>query len=217
MNTDIWIGVAAGISTTLQMTAIGFIGGAILGIPLVFMRLSNIQVIRWGTRAFIELVRGIPMLVWLFLVFNGPTQFDPSLGRVFTSFNSAVIVLCVVSGVYMAEVYRGAVRAISKNQWEASDALGLRTVDKLRFVIGPQVGRVAIPSAANYAIGLVKDSSLISTIGVFEITYYATNLYGTLSSPVPFYVAGMYYLMITVPSAWLARTVDVRLRSKVAA
>lgn len=215
MTPEIWAGVAAGIVTTLQMTALGFIGGAILGIPVLFLRISKVAPLRWIGRTFIEIIRGIPLLVWLFLIYNGPTQFSPSLGSIFTSFNSAVIALAVVSSVYMAENYRGALSAISKNQWEAGSALGLTQADTARFVIAPQVLRVVTPSAANYAISLLKDSSLVSTIGVFEITYYATNLSATTSSAAPFYVAGIYYLIMTIPSAWAARKLDARLRSKV--
>ena len=215
MNPEIWAGVANGILTTLLMTAIGFIGGAIFGVPVLLLRVSKIKPLRWIGRTFIEVVRGVPLLVWLFLIYNGPTQFDPSLGRVFTSFISAVLALSLVSSVYMAEIYRGSLTAISKVQWEAGAALGFAKLDSARFVIAPQVVRVATPASANYAIGLLKDSSLVSTIGVFEITYYSATLSATTSSATPFFVAGAYYLMMTIPSAWATRKLDARLRSKV--
>ncbi len=215
MNAEMWAGVANGILTTLQMTVVGFVGGAVLGVPVLLLRISKIAPLRWIGRAFIEVVRGIPLLVWLFLIYNGPTQFDPSLGRVFTSAVSAVIALSLVSSAYMAEIYRGSLTAINKDQWEAGSALGLARRDTVRFVITPQVVRVATPASANYAIGLLKDSSLVSTIGVFEITYYATSMSATMSSATPFFIAGAYYLMMTIPSAWATRKLDARLRSKV--
>ena len=215
MTAEIWAGVANGIFTTLQMTVIGFIGGAIFGVPVLFLRISRVTPLRWVGRVFIEVVRGIPLLVWLFLIYNGPTQFDPSLGRVFTSYFSAVVALSFVSSAYMAEIYRGSLTAIKKDQWEAGAALGLASHDTARFVIAPQVVRVATPASASYAIGLLKDSSLVSTIGVFEITYFASTLSATTSSATPFLVAGVYYLMLTIPSAWATRKLDARLRSKV--
>jgi len=215
MNADVWSTVAQGVLATAQLTMYGFILGAALGVPVLLARTSSVAPVRWAGRGFIELVRGVPLLVWLFLIYNGPTQFDPSLGNVFSSWRSAILALALVSSVYMAEIYRGALRAISSGQWEASQALGMGRLDTATRVIAPQVARVAIPGSATYGIALIKDSSLVSTIGVFEVTYYATTLSSNMSSASPFLVAGIYYLALTVPAAWGARRLDTLLRSKV--
>lgn len=215
MNASVWSGVAHGIVTTIELTVLGFAIGAVLGVPVMLLRASPWRPVRWSARTCIEVVRGVPLVVWLFLIYNGPTQFDPSLGSVFTSWRAGVAALGLVSAVYMAEIYRGSLRAIDVGQWEASQALGMRRLDTTSRVIGPQMIRVAIPAATTYAISLIKDSSLVSTIGVFEITYYATTISSTLSSATPFVVAGVYYIALTLPSAWAARRLDDRMRRKV--
>jgi polar amino acid transport system permease protein len=216
MTGNVWAFLAQGILTTIELTVLGFALGAVLGLPLVAMRMSAVAPLRWISRGFIELVRGIPLVVWLFLVYNGPTQFDPGLGSIFTSGLSAITALGLVSAAHMAEIYRGSLKAISKTQWEASDALGMNNLDTATRIVGPQMIRVAVPASATYAIGLVKDSSLASTIGVFEITYYANTAAGATASAVPFLIAGAYYAALTIPAAWAARRLDTKLRTKVA-
>ncbi|BBY62588.1 amino acid ABC transporter permease [Mycolicibacterium helvum] len=216
MTTHTWLIVAQGIVTTLQLTVVGFALGAVLGLPLLVLRISRIWVLRAAARVFIEITRGVPLIIWLFLIYNGPTQFNPALGSVFTSWRSAVIAIGVVSAAYMAEIYRGALRAVDQGQFEASRALGMSQIDTASRIVGPQMIRVAIPASASYAIGLLKDSSLASTIGVFEITYYATTASSNTSSVTPFFVAGIYYVALTFPSAWAARRVEARMLERVA-
>lgn len=216
MSENVWAVVAQGIAATIQLTVVGFALGAILAIPLLVLRQSPIAAIRWVGRAYIEVARGVPLIVWLFLIYNGPTQFDPTLGSVFTSWRSAVLALALISAAYMAEIYRGCLRAINQGQFEASGALGLSRFDTAKDVIGPQMIRVAIPASASYAIGLLKDSSLASTIGVFELTYHASAVSSTTSSVTPFFVAGLYYVALTVPSAMAARRLERRMLRSVA-
>ena len=216
MTQSVWEAVAQGVVTTVELTVIGFALGAVLGLPILAMRNSGVGPLRWTARSFIEVARGVPLIVWLFLIYNGPTQFDPSLGSFFSSWRSAVLALGLVSAAYMAEIYRGSMRAIKQGQYEASRALGMSHVDMATRIIGPQMVRVAIPASATYAIGLLKDSSLASTIGVFEITYYASTESSNTSSVTPFFVAGFYYIALTFPTAWAARRLEGRLRRRVA-
>lgn len=216
MSIDTWLIVGHGIIATLQLTVVGFAIGAVLGLPLMVMRGAQIWILRFIARAFIEITRGVPLIIWLFLIYNGPTQFNPALGSVFTSWRSAVLAIGLVSAAYMAEIYRGALRAVSAGQFEASRALGMSQLDTATRIVGPQMIRVAIPASASYAIGLLKDSSLASTIGVFEITYYATTASSNTSSVMPFFVAGVYYVALTFPSAWAARRLESRMMERVA-
>jgi polar amino acid transport system permease protein len=215
MSESLWVFVAQGIWTTLQITILGFALGAVLGLPLVAMRTGPVAPLRWVARAYIEVTRGVPIIVWLFLIYNGPLQLDPRLSSVFTSWRSAVLALGLISAAYMAEIYRGSLRGIGVGQREAGGALGMTRLDTATSIIAPQMVRIAVPASATYAIGLLKDSSLASTIGVFEITYYAATAASTTSSAVPFIVAGAYYLALTIPSAWGARYLETRMSRKV--
>ncbi|MET0457259.1 MAG: amino acid ABC transporter permease [Mycobacterium sp.] len=217
MTVDIWETVAGGILMTIQLTAFGFAMGAALGLPLLALRIAPSWILRSTARSFIEITRGVPLVVWLFLIYNGTTQFDPALGSIFASERSAILAIGLVSAAYMAEIYRGSLRAIKQGQFEAARALGMSQLDLASRIIGPQMVRVAIPASASYGINLLKDSSLASTIGVFEISYYATTASSTTTSVTPFFVAGLYYIALTFPSAWVARHLEARMLKGVAA
>jgi polar amino acid transport system permease protein len=216
MSAEVWLEVAKGIPMTLQLTVFGFAIGAIAGIPLMLMRNSRLFPLRWVARALIELLRGVPPLVWLFLIFAGIPELDPALLSVLTPTTSAIIGLGLISSAYMAEIYRGCLSAISKGQWEASASLGMSKFSTATYVVGPQMLRISIPAAATYAIGLLKDSSIAYTIGALEITWHAWSQQQQLISVMPYVAAAVYFIAITFPAAWLARSIDSKLRRRVA-
>lgn len=205
--------VLLGVPNTLMLTggalAIGASGGAVLAVG----RQSRLIVVRIASRAVIELLRGIPPLVWIFIIFFGIGASAPNL----TPFTAALLGLGAISSAYMAEIYRGGLLAIPKGQWEAASSLSLPRSTVWTRVIAPQVIRVSLPAAATYAIGLLKDSSVAYAIGVSEIMFYANQRATTLSDATgPFLVAAGFYLVLTVPLAWAARRVDRVLRGRVA-
>lgn len=160
LNPDIWLALLRGVPVTLALTIGGFAVGAVLGLPIMWARNSRIAPLRWVARCYIELLRGIPPIVWLFLIYNVPAQLNPLLAREFTPLRSGILGLGLICAAYMAEIYRGCLSAIKTGQWEASFALGMSRWDTASQVIGPQMFRIAIPAAATYAIGLLKDSSV---------------------------------------------------------
>ncbi|WP_394524687.1 amino acid ABC transporter permease [Paenarthrobacter nicotinovorans] len=205
--------VSQGVTMTLVLTLSSFLLGAIGGIPLALARRSRVPAVRFFSRAVIELLRGIPPLAWLFTIYFGIGTGVIEL----SSFAAAVIGFGLVASAYMAEIYRGGLTAIHEGQWEASDALGLSRGATLATVIGPQVLRVSIPAAATFAIGLLKDSSVASVIGVQDTIYWASHE-STVSGDaiVPFLYAAGLYVAMTIPCAWATRQLDSRLRKRVA-
>ncbi|BCW42187.1 hypothetical protein StoSoilB3_37220 [Arthrobacter sp. StoSoilB3] len=205
--------VSQGVTMTLLLTLSSFLLGAIGGIPLALARRSRVPAVRYFSRAVIELLRGIPPLAWLFIIYFGIGTGVIEL----SSFAAAVIGFGLVASAYMAEIYRGGLTAIHEGQWEASDALGLSRGATLATVIGPQVLRVSIPAAATFAIGLLKDSSVASVIGVQDTIYWASHE-STVSGDaiVPFLYAAGLYVAMTIPCAWATRQLDSRLRKRVA-
>lgn len=205
--------ILAGVPLTLILTVVAFVIGLVGGVPLALARRSSNVVARSIARALIELLRGIPPIVWLFIVFFGIGNSLPQLDPL----TAAIISLGLISCAYLAEIYRGGLSAIGKGQWEAGDALGLSRRDVLSKIIGPQVFRVSVPAAATYAIGLLKDSSAAYTIGVTEIMFHANEQSRSRSDAItPFLVAAAVYVVMTIPSAWASRTLDSRLRKRVA-
>lgn len=202
-----------GVPMTLGLTAVSFAIGVLLGLPLLALSTARHGVLRLLAKAIILVFRSIPPIVWLFLIFFGIgvgyVRLDP--------FTAGAIGLGLITGANMAEIYRGALAAIHPGQWEAASALNLSRYHRFVDVIGPQLLRVALPSAATYAIGLLKDSAIASTIGVHEIAFEAYHLsQQTFRGLDIFAAAALLYIVISVPMAFLARWADLRLRAKVA-
>lgn len=205
--------VLSGVPDTLELSTSALVVGAIGGIPLALGRRSRFLALRSIARAIIELLRGIPPLVWLFLIFFGIGKSLPQLDPM----TAAIVGLGAISSAYLAEIYRSGLSAIHRGQWEAAEALGLPAVSTLRTVIAPQVIRVAIPAAAAYAVGLLKDSSVAYTIGVTEIMFHANEQSTNTSDTIkPFLAAAAVYIALTIPIAWASRSLDSRLRRRVA-
>ncbi|MGC1577315.1 MAG: amino acid ABC transporter permease [Beijerinckiaceae bacterium] len=213
MTLDILQAIAAGIPWTLALTATAFVIGAILGQPLCAMRFSQLTAVRLLATSLILTFRSIPPIVWLFLIFfglgSGYLQISP--------FQAAAAGLGLITAANMAEIYRGALSAIHPGQWDAASALNLSTRHRFLDVIGPQLLRVALPSSASYAIGLLKDSAIASTIGVSEIAFQAYHTSQRTFHALDIYaIAGLLYILMSLPMAWLTRWADVKLRARVA-
>lgn len=210
---QMFLTIFAGVPTTVLMTVAALALGTLGGIPLVLGRRSRFFIIRFVSRFLIETLRGIPPLVWLFLIFFG---FGASMTWM-TALMASIFGLGLISCAYMAEIYRGGLSAISIGQWEAAEALGMSRSSLLAKVIGPQVFRVSVPAAATYGIGLLKDSSVAFTIGVTDIMFRATaESHQTRDALTPFIIAGAVYVIITIPCAWGSRSLDARLKKRVA-
>ncbi len=213
MSLDTLLAVLRGVPVTMFLTVAALLIGAAGAVPVAVARQSSIGALRIPARAFIELLRGIPPIVWLFIIFFG-------LGEYVTldATTAAVVGLGAISCAYLAEVYRGGLAAVSRGQWEAAGALGMSSLTVWARIIGPQVGRVSVPAAATYAIGLLKDTSVAYTIGVTDILYFANDQARlTNNSFGPYVVAAAVYIALTVPCAWASRSLDSTLRAKVSA
>ena len=161
--------IAAGAGMTVTITGASLLFGALLGLPLVAARRSAWAPLRMLATAYIDIVRAIPPITWLFLIYFGLPQYALRLDSV----SASIIGFSVIASAYMAEIYRSGLLGLPRGQWEAATALGLKFLPKTQYVITPQAFKVTLPAIAAYAIALLKDSALASTIGVHEITYQA--------------------------------------------
>ncbi|MGY4544530.1 polar amino acid transport system permease protein [Arthrobacter sp. UYNi723] len=203
--------IALGIGATLLITASAFTIGGILAIPLALAQRSRFAFLRILVRGVVNLVRAVPPLVWLFLVFFGFAE----LGLRMSPLMAAIATFSFIAMSYFAEIYRAGLAALSRGQEEASAALGLSTVDSYRFIVVPQVFRVVGPMMASYGIGLLKDSALASTIGVVELTFRAASqAQQTGQGLTVFAIVGFIYLLLSLPLAIVSRQVDSRLRAR---
>ena len=213
MTSGMILGVATGIPWTLAVTAAAFVLGAVLGLPLCAMRQSKFMLLRAIVLVYIVVFRSVPPLLWVFVFFFG-------LGSGYlpiSAFEGVVLGLGLITAANMAEIYRGALSAIRIGQWEASEALALPFYSTYIDIIAPQLLRVSLPSSASYAVGLLKDSAIASTIGVNDISFSANYIAKlTYQGLTVFAIAGLLYIMISLPVAALARAADQKLRARVA-
>lgn len=185
--------VAAG--GTLRMTAFSFAVAATLGLVIAVLRLSGGLI---GRLAFlyIELIRGIPALVLLFLIYFGLVP----LGIVLHGFVAAVVALGLNGAAYLAEVYRAGIEAVDPGQREAAQMLGMRRGQIMREITLPQAVPIVLPPMGNYMVSLLKDTSLASLIAAPELMLRSRDLAGTYYLPMQYYLlAGAMYLIMAWP------------------
>lgn len=202
-----------GLGWTVVLTTGAFVMGAVLAVPLLAARLSKWRVLRLPAGILIQIIRAIPPILWLFIIFFGVGM------SVFpiNPFAAAVIGLGLIAAANMAEIYRGALHSIHHGQWEACRALDLPRWSMMRDIIAPQAFRVALPSVASYLIGLMKETAVASTIGVNELTYQGNQMSQlTFKGLEIFAFVGLFYIVLSLPIAWLSRVTDAHLRAKVA-
>lgn len=205
--------LAQGIGQTCLITATAFLIGALLGIPLALTRRSSIALVRVPATIVIELLRSIPPIVVLFVLFYGLGSGAIRL----STFQAAVLGLGVIAAAYLAEIYRAGINAVALGQWEASKALGLPRLKIYLRVILPQALVVVIPPASTFAIGLLKDSAIASIIGAHDITFQAfQEAQATLQGLTIFAIAGGLYILLSIPVAIVARWSDHTLSQKAA-
>ncbi len=202
-----------GVRFTLILTVGGFAIGAVLALPLAAARRSSSRVLRLAAIGYVETLRGVPPIAWLFLLYFGLAQVDIRL----SSLTAGVIGLALIAAAYLAEIYRAGLRAVPHGQLEAARAVGLGSVRIYRHVIGPQAIVTVVPPAAAFLIGLLKDSALASLIGVPEVTGLALRLtQQEFDGLAIFTAAGIIYLALSVPLATFARWLGTRLSARLA-
>jgi polar amino acid transport system permease protein len=146
---DIFLTILQGVPMTIGLTVAALGIGALGGIPLALCRRSAIPGVSFIAVSLIEILRGIPPIVWLFIIYFGLGTALPMLDPL----TSAIIGLGLISCAYMAEIYRGGLSAITRGQWEAGEALGMGRQSVQTFIIGPQVFRVSVPSSGERRVG----------------------------------------------------------------
>jgi polar amino acid transport system substrate-binding protein len=197
-----------GAAMTVALSCAAMFLAVSLGLALALARAYGTRLIVWPVIAFIELIRGTPLLIQLFIIFYGL----PTIGIRLSPFWAAVIGLGVNYSAYEAENYRAGIQSIPKGHHDAATALGLSRVQTIRSIVLPQAVRLVIPSVTNDFIALLKDSSLVSVITMVELT----KVYGELASTYFDYIglglltAAIYFVM-GLPIARFSRFLETRL------
>lgn len=213
MSIDFIVIILSGLPWTLALTGLALVIGIVLGFPFMFARRSDNVFLSTVMIMAFALVRGVPPIVWLFIVFFGVGNALVEIGP----FVAAVIVFGVIAATNIAEIYRGGMIAIHMGQHEAAAALNFGRWHAFQDILLPQMARVSLPSITTYAIGLLKDSAIASTIGVLELAYqgrYVTET--TYKGLTVLAIVGAIYIVVSVPIAAYARYADAQMRRRVA-
>lgn len=215
---DRWQLYLKGLLTTLELTVVALIVGTILGVLVAVVRTAHDQqrlgqrniflgILNGICKLYTTVIRGTPMLVqiliWGFVVFASSRN----------KFMIGVVALGINSGAYVAEIVRGGLMSVDAGQSEAGRSLGLNYVDTMRFIVVPQAFKNILPALGNEFITLFKDTSLVNTIGLAELTYRAARIAGQTFDYMPPYIGiAVMYLVVVIILTWLQGKLERRLR-----
>ncbi|HEI9276237.1 TPA: ABC transporter permease subunit [Staphylococcus aureus] len=200
-----------GIKITILISLIDVALGSILGAFVALMKLSKIKIISWIASIYIEILRGTPMLVQVFIVFFGITA---ALGLDISALVCGTIALVINSSAYIAEIIRAGINAVDKGQMEAARSLGLNYRQTMKSVIMPQAIKNILPALGNEFVTLIKESSIVSTIGVGEIMFNAQVVQGISFDPfTPLLAAAALYFVLTFVLTRIMNMIEGRLNA----
>ncbi len=206
--------ITVALRNTVFYTLMAFAFGLALGLVLALMRLSSVLPYRWFATAYIELFRGLPALLVLFMVGYGVPLAFPDREIPGGVYGSVTLGLGITAAAYMAETIRAGIQAVPKGQLEAARTLGMSHTRAMISIILPQAFRIVIPPLTNEIILLTKDTSLVYVLGVtsttIELTKFAGDALNTRVNPTPLVVAGLLYLVITLPLGQVVRYLERR-------
>jgi len=201
--------LAGGLSATLLVSICAIFLSVLIGALMALAALSKRQVLQTVSRFYVEIFRAIPLLVLLLWVFYGlPVVLGIQLGV----FVAGVLSLALSDSAFEAEVFRAGIQSVPKGQVEAAKSLGLSWAQQMRFIVAPQAIKVILPALGNQFIYVVKMSSLISVIGLPELTRRANELNVNEYRPLEIYsFLVVEYLILIVLISWLVRKLETKL------
>jgi polar amino acid transport system permease protein len=192
---------------TLALSAIAFVGGALLGLLVALARTSEHRGAQFLATGFIQIFQGTPLLLQLFLIFFGA----PVLGLDINPWIAAGIALTLNSAAFLGEIWRGCIQAVPGGQREAALALNLSYVDRLRDVILPQAFKIALPPTVGYLVQIIKGTSLAAIIGFAEVTRAGQIINNATFQPLHvFTTVAAIYFVICWPLSLLAARMEKR-------
>jgi polar amino acid transport system permease protein len=195
-----------GMILTFELTIVSIFIAIFIGLFFAFLKISRIKILEWIADLYIFLVRGTPLVVQIFIFYFGLTSLNIS------QFLSVVLGLAFHNGAYIAEIFRGSIQSIEKGQMEAGRSLGMSVGLAMRRIILPQAVRRALPPLGNQFIIALKDSSLASFIGMYELfnvaTTYGSNDYDYMSYLL---IVAVYYLILVLIVSFLVSIIEKRM------
>ena len=208
----------SGLKVTLSLVGLSILLGAALSVPVAFARGSRNPLLAWPAYAYVYFFRGTPLLVQIFLVYYGLSQFAAVRASPFwvvlrEPFWCALIAFSLNTAAYTAEIVRGAVQAVPRGQVEAAKAIGMSRLTRMRRIVMPQAVRIGLPAYGNEIILMLKASAVVYTVTLMDIMGVIRTINSrTYQYEMFFLVAGLIYLIITLLFTWLFRRLEIWLK-----
>lgn len=219
-----WSFYLIGAKNTVLLAIIAVVIGAALGLLLAICRISKSRILRFVSTAYVEFVRGTPLLVQLFIIYYGLQAVGirfpdiPVMTAIldinFSDFMSGVITMGLNSAAYVCEIFRSGIQSVDKGQMEAGRSLGLSYGQTLQKIIVPQAIRNVLPALGNEFVVVIKESSIVSIIGIADLMYKANTVRGNTFQPFePLLVAALVYFLLTFTLSKLLAYIEKRMRN----
>ncbi|MEU9660366.1 amino acid ABC transporter permease [Streptomyces chartreusis] len=211
--------ITLALKNTVLYTVSGFVVGLVLGMVIALMRLSSVGPYRWLAGIYIEIFRGLPaLLIFIFIGVAVPLAF-PGTEIPGGTYGKVALALGLVAAAYMAETIRAGIQAVPKGQMEAARSLGFSPARAMISIIIPQAFRIILPPLTNELVLLFKDSSLVLFLGVTleerELSKFGRDLASQTANSTPILVAGLCYLLVTIPLGFVVRRMEAKAQEAV--
>ncbi|TXS45562.1 amino acid ABC transporter permease [Streptomyces sp. uw30] len=211
--------ITLALKNTVLYTLSGFVVGLVLGMVIALMRLSSVGPYRWLAGIYIEIFRGLPaLLIFIFIGVAVPLAF-PGTEIPGGTYGKVALALGLVAAAYMAETIRAGIQAVPKGQMEAARSLGFSPARAMISIIIPQAFRIILPPLTNELVLLFKDSSLVLFLGVTlqerELSKFGRDLASQTANSTPILVAGLCYLLVTIPLGFVVRRMEAKAQEAV--
>ncbi len=202
----------SGITTTIYISVVSIIISMIIGLVVALPSLSENKFLSYFNIAYVEIIRAIPLLVLILWIYYG---LPIMLGISFSPFVSGIIALTISESAFQAEIFRAGINSINKGQHEVAGSLGMDFWKKMRFVILPQAIKVVLPALGNQFVYVLKMSSLVSIIGIADLTRKANELVTTTYRPLEIYTfLILEYLILILLVSYFVRKLEKKLEYK---
>jgi polar amino acid transport system permease protein len=198
-----------GAAWTLGLSAVGFVGGSLLGFVVALGRIAPSRWLRGGVMVYVQLVQGTPLLILMFLAYFGLSI----AGLDVSPLVAAGLAMTVYASAYLGEIWRGSLQSVPRTQWEAAECLSFSASQRLFLIIVPQALRIATPPTVGFLVQIVKNTSLASVVGFIELARAGQVINNALFEPfLVFSIMAVMYFALCYPLSLWAHALETRLQ-----
>lgn len=197
---------------TVQLSALAFVGGGLIGLAVALARVSPIKAVRVAAAGYIQVIQGTPLLVLMGVCFFGPNI--AGVGSV-PALAAAALAITIYASAFLGEIWRGCIQSVPRSQWEAAECLALTRWERMRRVILPQALRIATPPTVGFLVQIIKNTSIASlVVGYAELSYNAKVLNNSTFQPFLYFgCAVVLYFILCYPLSRWSRALERKLNA----